>query len=154
MRIPLIYLVFIFAITAWSCENNDNNNCDGIDCFTPPSPFYFELVDKTSGENLFTTGVLNADDIKVINLDDQSNVDFDFIDENDANIIRIHTIGWETQIANYSIESSTEHLFTLYVDAEVINENCCAYTRYNEIGIDGLDFEQNEHSGVYQILVE
>lgn len=152
MKKTLIYSVFIFVFTTWSCDKN--NNCDGLNCFTPPTRFYFELVDKTSGENLFTSGVLSSDDIKVINLEDQSNVDFEFIDENDANIIQIYTIGWETQIVNYSIEISSESLFTLFVDAERLSENCCAFTKYNEIEIDGSEFELNEQNGIYTILVE
>lgn len=145
-------LLLIVPFFLFSCDRN--NNCDGVDCFTPPAPFYFELVDKSSGDNLFTTGELNPDDIKVVNLDDQSNVDFEFIDENEANIIQIYTIGWETQIVNYSIEISTERLFTLYVDAETVSENCCGFTRYNEIEIDGSEFELNEQNGIYKILVE
>uniref|UniRef100_UPI003217A8F0 hypothetical protein n=1 Tax=uncultured Draconibacterium sp. TaxID=1573823 RepID=UPI003217A8F0 len=152
MKKTLIYSVIIFVFTTWSCDKN--NNCDGIDCFTPPTPFYFELVDKTSGENLFTSGVLSTDDIKVINLEDQSNVDFEFIDENDVNIIVIYSIGWETQIVNYAIEISSESLFTLFVNAERLSENCCAFTKYNEIEIDGSEFELNEQNGIYTILVE
>jgi hypothetical protein len=151
MKNTLIYLVFI-TVTIWSCNNKDQ--CDGVDCFTPPSPFMFELVDKSSGENLFTTGVLSSDDIKVLNLDDQSNVEFQFIDENDFNVIQINSIGWKTQIVNYSIEISSESLFTLLVDAERLSENCCAFTRYNEIDIEGSEFELIEQSGIYKIMVE
>lgn len=28
------------------------SECEDIDCFTPPDPFQFELVDKLTGENL------------------------------------------------------------------------------------------------------
>jgi hypothetical protein len=152
MKNTLICIVFIFTNTIWSCNKKDQ--CEGVDCFTPPSPLMFELVNKLTGENLFTTGLLNPDDIKVINLDDQSNVEFQFIDENDFNVIQIYSIGWETQIVNYSIETSSESLFTLFVDAERLSENCCAFTRYNEIAIGGSEFELNEQSGIYKIMVE
>jgi hypothetical protein len=152
MKNSLIYLFFIFTITIWSCSKKDQ--CDGVDCFTPPSPFMFELVNKSSGENLFTAGVLSPDNIKILNLDDQSNVEFQFIDENDLNVIQIHSIGWETQIVNYSIEISSKSIFTLFVDAERLSENCCAFTRYNDIDIGGSEFELNEQSGIYKIMVE
>ncbi|WP_346862333.1 hypothetical protein [uncultured Draconibacterium sp.] len=114
----------------------------------------FELVDKTTGENLFTSGVLSSEDIQIVNLDDNSNVEFQFIDENDFNVIRIYSIGWKTQTITYSIEISSERLFTLFVDAERLCKNCCAFTRYNEIEIDGSEFELNGLSGIYKLLVE
>ncbi|WP_372648735.1 hypothetical protein [Draconibacterium sp.] len=152
MRKALIFLVFVFATTTWSCDTQDK--CDGVDCFTPPTPFVLELVDKSTGENLFTSGVFSPEDINIVNIDDHSNVEFQFIDENDINIIAIHSIGWKTQTVTYSIEISSESLLTLFVDTERLSENCCAFTRYNEIEIDGSDFELNELDGVYKILVE
>lgn len=148
----LVFLVCICTITTWSCDENDN--CNDTVCFTPPLPFMFELVDKSSGENLFTTGDLSPSDITILNLNDQSDIDFQFIDDNDINIIEIYSIGFETQIVKYSIEVASECLFTLYVDAERLSEDCCAFTRYNEIEIDGLKFELNEQSRIYKIMVE
>ena len=75
---PLIILIFIQSF-------KKKGDCEGLLCFTPPEPFSFELVDKLTGENLFTNGTFNSNDIKVINLDDQSNVSFTFIDEKDYN---------------------------------------------------------------------
>jgi len=123
-------------------------------CFTPPSPFGFELIDKVTRENLFSNGTFNSNDIKVINIDDQSNVVFTFIDENDYNIIQINTIGWKTEIVHYSIQISTENIFNLYVRAERLNENCCSFTRYQEIKIENSEFELNQTNGLYKILVD
>lgn len=152
MKKTIMYLFFVFVTSTWSCIITDD--CDGVDCFTPPEPFAFELVEKSTGENLFTSGVFSPEDINIVNLDDQSIVEFQFIDENDINLIQINSIGWESQIVNYSIEISSESLFTLFVDAERLRENCCAFTRYNKIEIDGSGFELNELSGLYKILVE
>jgi len=124
------------------------------ECFTPPSPFEFELVDKLTGENLFTNGTFNSSDIKVINLDDQSNVEFTFIDENDYNVIRINSIGWKTEIVNYSIRVSSDNIFDLFVNAERLNGECCSYTEYKEIRIENSEFELDSGKGIYKILVE
>ena len=145
-------LAIIILILTQSCKKK--NECEDIACFTPPSPFRFELVDKLTGENLFTNGTFNSDDIKVIKLDDKSNVEFTFIDENDYNIIQINTIGWKTEIVNYSIQISTENIFNLYVSAERLNENCCSFTRYKEIKIENSEFELNQTNGIYKILVD
>lgn len=152
MKKALFYFVCVLVISAWSCNKTDK--CDGVDCFTPPEPFTFELVNKSTGENLFTSGELSPEDINIVNLVDQSKVEFQFIDENGFNFIQINTIGWETQTVNFSIEVSNESLFTLLVDAERKSGDCCTFTRYNNIEINGSEFDLNEQSGLYKILVE
>jgi hypothetical protein len=145
-------LAIIILIFTQSCKKKDD--CEDISCFTPPNPFRFELVDKLTRENLFTNGTFNSSDIKVINLADQSAVEFRFIDENDYNIIQINTIGWKTEIVNYSIQISTVNIFNLYVNAERLDEDCCSFTRYKEIKIENSDFEINQTNGIYKILVD
>ena len=145
-------LTLIILIITQSCKKKDD--CEDLECFTPPSPFGFELVDKLTGENLFTNGTFKSIDIKVINLDDQSNVEFTFIDENDYNIIQINTIGWKTETVNYSINISNESIFELFVNAERLNGECCNYTEYKEIRIKNSEFELNQNSGIYRILVD
>lgn len=130
------------------------NECEDIACFTPPSPFEFELVEKLTGENLFTNSTFKSNDIKVVNLDDQSNVKFTFIDENDYNILQINIIGWKTEIVNYAIQIAEENIFNLYVEAKRLNENCCSFTRYNEIKIENSEFELNRTNEIYKIFVE
>jgi len=149
MKQTIKILLLSLVILTQGCEKG----CEQ-ECFTPPSPFEFELVDKLTGENLFTNGTFSSSDIKVINLDDQSNVAFTFIDENNYNVIRINTIGWETEIVNYSIMISLENIFDLFVNAERLNGECCSSTDYKEIRIENSEFELNQNSGIYKILVE
>jgi len=151
MKRGIKILTLMILIFIQSCKKDE---CEGILCFTPPSPFEFELVDKLSKENLFTNGTYDPNDIRVINLDDQSNVEFTFIDENDYNVIRINTIGWETEIVNYSLIIASVSIFELFVNAERLSGNCCDYTEYEEIRIENAGFELNQDSGIYKILVE
>ncbi len=106
MKNTIKFLALFFLIFTQSCDE-----CEDTSCFSPPSSFEFELVDKLTGENLFTNGTFDANDIKIINLDNQSNVEFIFIDENDYNIIGVNTIGWNTDIVNYSTQISTTSVF-------------------------------------------
>ncbi len=149
-KVLKVFTLLILIITQ-SCKNDE---CEDILCFTPPSSFEFELVDKSTGENLFTNGTFDPINISVINLDDQSNVEFTFIDENDYNIIRINTIGWKTETVNYSVQISTESIFELFVNAERLIGDCCAYTEYKEIRIENAEFQLNQDDGIYKILVE
>lgn len=151
MKRSITILTLIILIFTQSCKDDPQED---ILCFTPPPPFRFELVDYLSGENLFTNGTFDSNEIGVINLDDQNNVEFTFIDENDNNIIKVMTIGWETEMVNYSFQISSESVFELFVDAERMNGDHCDYTEYKEIRIENADFEFNQDSGVYKILIE
>ena len=144
--VALIALLFIQA-----CDNND---CEDLLCFTPPIGFAFELVDKDSGENLFTNGTYNPDNIEVLNVLDNSKREFSFISENEVNIIRIGSIGWETEIAGVVLKVGDASILNLYVDSERVSENCCNFSKYNEIRIDNAEYELDQQSGIYTIFIE
>ena len=99
MRNILRLLFILTAITVQGCEENENNLC--IPCNSPPGPFKFEIVDKATGENLFTNGTYEPEQIEVINLNDYNNIEYifidEFIDENVINLIQINSIGWKTE---------------------------------------------------------
>lgn len=79
-----------------------------VDCaLTPPQSFTFEIIDKTSGENLFTNGTYEPATISIIDVLDNNNpVEFTFISENDINLIEIGSIGWETETVNLKFDIS------------------------------------------------
>lgn len=143
------FILFIGVFQA--CGTSED--CEDYACFTPPSSFMFELVDQ-SGENLFTNGTFEPDQIEITTLENNENIDFSFIDENNANVIQIRSIGWETETVEFSVSIGPEEIFQFYVDAERVSEDCCSFTRYNEIRIDNAEYEINEENGVYKILVE
>ena len=141
----LILLLIIFQ----SCINDE---CG--DCFTPPNNFRFELVDKTSGENLFTNGTFEPNQIEITNVLNNSSTEFEFISENNINLIQISGIGFQTEIVNLKIDIGTTRIFNFYVNAERKKGDCCSFTAYKEIIISGSEFEFNNEIGVYKILVE
>ncbi|WP_372642798.1 hypothetical protein [Ancylomarina sp.] len=145
----LIFPFFILAIFFISscCYEEE---CG--ECFSPPNYFVFELVDSDMGENLFTNGTFNSDDIEVLDASDHP-IEFTFIGENEINLIEINTIGWQTEIVNYRINIASEKLFDLYVDAKRLYEDCCSFTRYNEIEIGNVEFSLSTETGIYTIFV-
>lgn len=144
-------MVFICLIITHACNNND---CEDILCFTPPMPFVFDLVDKESGENLFTNGSYDSDDIEVFNVNDNSQREFRFISENELNVIQIGSIGWGNEIADVVLKVGDKIILNLYVDSERVSENCCNFTKYNEIRIDNAEYELDQQSGIYTILID
>ena len=143
-------ILILFTLIFQSCNNDD---CG--ECFTPPQSFQFEIVDKNSGENLFTNGTYDSGNIEITdNLNDNEPIEFTFISENNINLIQIGSIGWETEIVNLKIDISDNHIFDFYVDAERKMGECCSYTEYNEITIGESEFELDSENGIYKILVE
>lgn len=132
------------------CDINDCNE----NCFTPPQSFLFEIVDKISGENLFTNGTYEPEQIEITNTITNARAEFTFVSEDSINLIYIGSIGWETEIVNLRITIADNHIFDLYVDAERKKGGCCDHTEYNKIEIKDAEFEFDSQTGIYKILVE
>ena len=144
-------LIFISMVLNQACVNKD---CEDRLCFTPPSTFIFELVDKSTGENLFTNGTYHSNELEIVNSTDNSNIDFLFIDENDINLIQIGTIGWESEIIECSLKINGSEIFGLYVDAKRVSENCCSFTLYDEFRIENTAYEYDDQLGIYRIFLD
>lgn len=142
---------FLLFIIIQGCSNKD---CEDLLCFTPPRSFVFNVVDKETGENLFTNGTYTPEQIQVTNVEDGTRRAYSFIDEDALNYIVIASIGWETEIANVLLTIDGDEILTLYVDAERKSENCCSFTSYNEIRIENAEYEQDQQSEVYTIFRE
>jgi hypothetical protein len=144
------FILFLF-IGLFSCDKLGSGN--NIACFTPPGDFPFEIVDKTTGENLFTNGTFKSNQIDVTDLSTNLKVPFSFISENGLNIFSIHTIGWKTEKVNYRITIQDKNIFELYVDASRLDGDNCSYTVYNQVLIKNAEYELNKEKGRYVIKV-
>jgi len=151
MRKKLVLIAVMILLSSQACDDKD---CEDVLCFTPPMPFAFELVDKDTGENLFTNGSYDSDDIEVLNVSDNSRREFVFISENELNIIQIGSIGWDNEIAEVVLKVGDETILNLYVDSERVSEDCCNFTKYNEIRIDNAEYELDQQSGIYTIFID
>lgn len=140
----LLTISFIFI----QCEN-----CKDYDCITPPPFFTFELLDKDSKANLIVDGTIEAADVVISNLADDSVVDFRIEGENNELIV-IYDIGWQTEKVTYNFAVADLAEFTFFVDAENVSENCCSFTRIHEAKVEGIEFELGDYSYHYQILVD
>ncbi len=130
---------------AQSC---DTNNCEDISCNSGPASFQLEIVDKDSGENLFTNGTYNKEDLELI-ANSNSEATYRFIDEDDYNIIRISTF----KSVDYSVRISDSEIFTVSVNAEGVTEDCCFFTSVNNFEIEGADFEPDQNTGIFKIKI-
>ncbi|MCU4163203.1 hypothetical protein [Carboxylicivirga caseinilyticus] len=143
MKTKLLLTFFAGLLILSSCKKE----CDP--CMTPPAPFYFDIKDAESGENIFTSGIASSDDLELINTSTNESMDFDFIDDEDVNILMINSIGWKTEIISAKLLLDGEEVFTLTVDAERNSGNCCSWTEYNDIEISNADFTIDNIYGTY-----
>lgn len=133
------------------------NSCNLLkecgECFTPPSYFLFEMVDAETRENIFTSAQADISDLKIKDAESNEDFDFNFILENGINLIEINKIGWQTEVVTLNFFLEEKMLFTFTVDAERLTENCCTYTYYNEIAIEGTQFTHNTANNIYVIEI-
>ena len=146
--IRLLFLTILFINSGCNTEKE----CG--ECFTPPTPFLFEIIDKETRENLFTNGTYESSQIEIKNIVDNSNFEYTFLSENNYNLIQINSIGWYTETVNISVKIGTNDIFNFYVDAERLSEDCCSFTKYHEIRIDNSEFELDSTTGIYRIITE
>lgn len=150
MKHLLKSLIILFAIVVSGCDNDSKT----IECFTPPSTFSFEIVDKYTGENLFTTGKYDDKKLTITDLSDSKNdVQFNFISENKENIITLRNVGWKTETINYSINVSGNSVFEFHVKANRISGDC-SYTEFTDFSIRYATYEVDQSRGVYKILID
>jgi hypothetical protein len=150
MKNRLKFMALIVLLMVQGCNNTD---CEGLDCFTEPTAFVFEIVDQETGENLFTNGTYTPGQIEVLNSADNSKRDFSFIAENGRNLISIGSIGWETEIADVVLKIDGEDILNLYVDTERVTENCCNFSKYNKINVENAVYEFDKQTFIYTIYV-
>lgn len=145
--------IFLMVFTVFCLNSCSVKKCDVL-CTSGPLSLSFELLDKTTGENLFTNGTFDPSDIVVLDLDNQNDsVPFDFYSENALNTIQLGPFGWGTNMANYLLKVGETTIFTLHVDAEKIEGECCSHVVLNELTIDGAAYSQNPETGIYEVLV-
>jgi len=144
----IVSLLFILSFLI-ACDEDD---CKDIDCFTPPNYFNFEIKDKSTGENLYTNGSLQADQLKVFNAVTKAPMEYQFIAENNLNIIVLNSVGWKTEKNTVTFELKEGLSFNFYVDAERKYKNCCSFTEYNETKVENAPYEYEGLKNLYSIF--
>jgi hypothetical protein len=139
-------LALTIALITTSCE-------DCGECFTPPFPFIFELVNE-EGENIFTNESFNQHQLSIVRTSNEQNLEYQLISENEHNYIEIGSIGWTTEQVKLSFRLDETEVFTFYVNAIRKTEDCCAYTKYDDIILEGANYVRNERTGIFKVTVQ
>lgn len=144
------FILLLFSVVLFS--GCDEDSCEDMNCTSPPPDADFELVDKDSGENLFTNGSLDPKDIRLIDENGES-VEFRFIEENDLNVIRTG-LGWNTETTDYQLLIGEELQIDIVFATEHKTENCCSFFELLEFEIPAYEYEQSISTGITTIFIE
>lgn len=142
-------IILLLSITLlFSCNSSD---CDDMLYSTGPPILYVELVDADSGENVFTNGTYLASDIKVIN-ENEVNVDFNFIDENDYNIIQFTPYSYsEKNIIFIKIGENINAKITF--DVKEIKGDCNTVHYIENVQVENYPYEFVNDTEILKIEV-
>lgn len=144
-----ILLVLLVLSALFSCQND----CKDVLCFTPPRTYNFELIGKSSGNDLLAAGPYSYNQISVIDRETNKSVTFNRTGNDSINLIQFDMIGWKTEVVDYQVTIADSIHFGLYVDATRTNENCCSFTRYNDIKIEDTEYKLDSLTGIYKIFI-
>jgi len=142
-----ISALFLTVILQTSCSFFGMETCDDIACFTPPQPFHFEIL-TSSRANISTLNDFELSKISIYNETQQLNMEVDSVIVNDKMLITSDLIGWDDGVNTYRFDYDNNTLYTLTVDAQTINKDCCTFTEYKEVSITGGNSEKINDSQV------
>lgn len=150
MKTKILILLFTLSLL-FSCNVN---TCDYY-CDSGPLSLNFALLDKESGENLFTNGTYQIDEVVVLDLDNENAfISYLFITEDDLNQLVLGPFGFDIQEVNYAITINSETVFSISLKTDEISDTCCSTIILEEFDLRGAEYNQNETTGVYEVLIE
>lgn len=142
--ITFLLLVFCFFN---SCDSND---CEAVVC-VPNATFNFELLD-TENNNILDSGVITISDISIIDLGNQSSIDFFRNDVDNSSIITVSSQSISSGRKTLSVTISNDQLFQLSVETVVTKGECCSVAQFSDFEIQEADFEFDDATGVYTFI--
>lgn len=145
----LLNMAIVIAFLS-GCEKVDK--CHDIDCFTPPQPFVFNIVDAYTGENVFTTGAFSKEDVEVYDENDRWENHL-FNTYADPNYLVLPEIGWETERTAYTIHLGEETEINLVLDMQEHRENCCTFFSIEDFGVEGYPWSEIDSTGVIRVEI-
>ena len=150
MKIKIFSLLIAFSLLL-SCNVN---TCDYY-CNSGPLSLYFVLLNKESGENLFTNGTYQLENLEVLDLDNSNAaIPFNFNIEEDLNQLAIGSFGYEINEANYAITINSETIFSISLNTEETRDACCSAISLKDFKLNGAEYNLNETTGVYEVLID
>lgn len=143
--------IFTFLLLIFCFFNScDTSDCEAVVCI-PYGTFNFELLDAENN-NVLDSGAITISDISIINLDDQSSIDFIQDNVDNSSIITVSSQSISSGRKTLSVDVSNDQLFQLSLETAVTNGECCSVTQFVNLEIQGDDFVFDDTRGVYTFV--
>lgn len=126
-------------IVVASCSTKED--CEDIDCTTPPEPLYFEIIDENTGLNAFESGIISQSDIYITNKDSE-NIPYDFL--NQRKLIRMSEITYTTGPHVYQLGIKNELLIGFKLDMKIEEIDCCNVYQFIDFKVITTPYEFDE----------
>ncbi|WP_291727992.1 hypothetical protein [Bernardetia sp.] len=142
-----ITLVTIFS----SCDT-----CGDTECFTPAEPFYFQLIDKETNENLLENGTYLLSDVRIKSLarNELHLLELDSVEINGQKelVLMDAEIGWEPnrENKNYTLILADSLEFDFVYETEERKGECCTF--YDVMEVSSSDMEINKTDSEFGFL--
>lgn len=146
-----IFLFATFAMLLSSCIKLDS--CEGYECFTPPPEFWFEITDKTTGENLYKNGTLDSTQILLTN-ELGVEVSHQFLTTDSLCLIGLRQIGWEMGLHHYQLDLSDDISLEIQLNMKEMHEKCCTFFKVVDFQILNYEYAQSDYLGIYMVKVD
>ncbi len=144
----------ILLLTTFPVPNTNNVvYSSNYSCFTLPPEFLFEIVDKQSGENMFSSGKFNSKDI-IVKDENNKNISHAFCSDNGFNLINLSSIGWNTNISDYTlfIGADIKIKIHLVMEKKINGNNSISYNKI-EFSVEDYEYEQSNTAGIIKIII-
>jgi hypothetical protein len=140
-----IMLLFFLVIINSQCFEKCN------DASTGPPNFTIEIISVTTGEDVFTKGTYQSNQITIIDEKNQ-NINFRFFNENSVNLIQIRPA---SEAGNKTIKLKIGNEVIININFEIIKASTKCGTNYSvrNISIGNYQYEQSNQTGIIKINI-
>lgn len=140
-----VFKIFFILALLSGCSTTDEERL----CFTGPVKFTFEIVDESTGENLFAEGLYEENQVRIKNNEGET-LEFDF--ETERSVIEV-VLGWKSKSDAYTVTIGEEIEFSIVFTLEELSSGGCTSIKLKELEVVGATIETSETSNINTIVV-
>ena len=131
-------------------QSCDFDECDGINYLLPWPDFYFRLIDKTTGEDLFTNGTYDRSQVEFT---DENNDKLSFFFTGLEGTIALWSLGQGDGEVNVTLRILDQTICQIHAHVETRSKECYTYQHYDELEVTS-EFDVELVNGEYVISIE
>jgi len=133
------FLIFLFSIVLLGCRSDDSEDC-GATGF-PPAQLSFNLVDASTGENVFSSGIWQGTDgITITDIGSAQELDFELVLLNGNMLLHLQ-LPYDERDYTYSFRRNNETVFTIKFTIVSENRQCYVKTSATNIQVTNAGLE-------------